>query len=153
MDNLHTADEGDRRTGAVPLWPQWRPFSEPVEVPPLRIVLEPSGRTVELTRSDILVGRHSEADVRLPLPDVSRRHCRLVYSEGHWRVFDLHSLNGIYLNGDLVEQAFLHSGDRLRVGGFVLELAFAETGAVPGQTASIRRIPNDDPREEHRQAG
>src|SRR5690349_9243757 len=60
---------------------------------PLRLVLRPGTTAVELTRPDMLVGRHTEADIRLSLPDVSRRHCRLVYAAGRWQIFDLNSLD------------------------------------------------------------
>ena len=53
-------------------------------MPGLYLVLQPSGATLELMQPDVLVGRHSSADVRLPLPDVSRRHCRLVFGKGCW---------------------------------------------------------------------
>src|SRR5215475_6553132 len=66
---------------------------------PLRLVMRPGGVAVELTRPDMLLGRHSEADIRLPLPDVSRRHCRIVLHDGQWHIFDLDSLNGIFVNG------------------------------------------------------
>ena len=84
----------------------------------LRLVLQPGGMVVELTQADTLIGRHSAADIRLPLPDVSRRHCRIVRSAGRWRVVDLNSLNGVYLNEESVQEAELRDGDRLRVGGF-----------------------------------
>jgi len=73
---------------------------------------------VEFTQPDMLVGRHSEADVRLPLPDVSRRHCRFVFEDGEWRVIDLQSLNGVYVNGEQIQEAALHHGDTVRIGGF-----------------------------------
>jgi len=74
---------------------------------------------VELTRPDVLVGRHSDVDLRLPLPDVSRRHCRFVYGNGNWVVMDLNSLNGVFVNDEPVAQATLKQGDRVRIGGFV----------------------------------
>src|SRR5687767_2589577 len=68
----------------------------PADLPPgfvpLRLVLQPSGTAVEVDRPEVLIGRHSDADLRLPLPDVSRRHCRLEFVEGCWQVIDLHSL-------------------------------------------------------------
>ena len=85
---------------------------------PLRLVLQPSGLVIELTEPDMVIGRHSTADVRLPLPDVSRRHCRFVYADGCWQVFDLNSLNGVYVNGAPVDQAKLHPRDVVRIGGF-----------------------------------
>jgi pSer/pThr/pTyr-binding forkhead associated (FHA) protein len=85
---------------------------------PLRLVLQPSGYGVDLTRPEMVLGRHSEADIRLPLPDVSRRHCRFVFDRGQWRVFDLGSLNGILVNGNRVDSAELHEGDVIAIGGF-----------------------------------
>jgi pSer/pThr/pTyr-binding forkhead associated (FHA) protein len=91
---------------------------------PLRLVLNPGGTALELTRPDMLIGRHSDADVRLALPDISRRHCRVVYASDRWQVFDLNSLNGIFVNGDRVQQATLDAGDTLQIGGlaFTVEL-------------------------------
>jgi predicted component of type VI protein secretion system len=85
---------------------------------PLRLVLQPTGAAIDLTRPDMLVGRHSEADIRLPLPDVSRRHCRFLWAEGCWQVIDLNSLNGVFVNDEKVRQAHLQQGDRVRIGGF-----------------------------------
>ena len=104
---------------------------------PLRLVLQPSGAVIEVTRPDTLVGRHTEADVRLPLPDVSRRHCRLVWTEGHWQVIDLNSLNGVSVNGEAVLQASLHDGDQIRIGGFTFTIALTAQADGPsvGSTA------------------
>src|SRR5205814_6955438 len=63
---------------------------------PLRLINPQGGMVIRMARPEILVGRHSEVDVRLPLPDVSRRHCRFVYADGNWQVFDLKSLNGLF---------------------------------------------------------
>jgi pSer/pThr/pTyr-binding forkhead associated (FHA) protein len=110
----------------------------PADFVPLRLILQPTGMVVELTRADVIVGRHSEADVRLPLPDVSRRHCRFVFGNGNWVVMDLNSLNGIYVNDELVGQATLKQGDRLRIGGFL----FAVDLARPGQPAEAHEKPD-----------
>jgi hypothetical protein len=123
------------------------PAPEPAEPPalfaPLRLLLLPGGPCVELSRPDTLIGRHSDADVRLALPDVSRRHCRLVYAHNCWQVFDLNSLNGIFVNGNRVQQATLDQGDRLRIGGLVFEVRLGEPDATeelepgPGVLRSI----------------
>ena len=102
----------------------------PPDFVPLRLVLQPSGAVIEGNRPDLLVGRHTEADIRLPLPDVSRRHCRLLFSEGCWQVIDLNSLNGIQVNGEQVLQAPLEQGDLLRIGSFTFAIDL--TGKVSG---------------------
>jgi pSer/pThr/pTyr-binding forkhead associated (FHA) protein len=89
----------------------------------------------------MILGRHSRADVRLPLPDVSRRHCRFVWADGAWQVIDLQSLNGVYVNDQRVTQATLHAGDTVRIGGFSFVVAPA---AVAGSTASFAETPGDE---------
>jgi predicted component of type VI protein secretion system len=109
--------------------PDWPGNEEPPLPPgflPLRLVLHPSGCSVALIRPDMVVGRHSSVDVRLHLPDVSRRHCRFVFAEGNWQVFDLDSLNGVFVNDEAVDQAVLHQGDRIRIGSYTFEVDLTE---------------------------
>ena len=98
---------------------------------PLRLVLRPGTTAVELTRPDMLIGRHSDADVRLSLPDVSRRHCRLVFAASRWQIFDLNSLNGVFVNGDRVQQATLDDGDIIRIGGLTFQVELGEQEHKP----------------------
>jgi pSer/pThr/pTyr-binding forkhead associated (FHA) protein len=109
---------------SLPLQGPHRLPAEPDAFVRLRLVLRPGNTALEMTRPDVLVGRHSDADVRLSLPDVSRRHCRLVFAAGRWQIFDLNSLNGTFVNGERVQQATLAAGDLLRIGGvlFAVEL-------------------------------
>lgn len=107
----------------------------PADFVPMRLVLQPSGASVEVNRPNMLIGRHSDADLRLPLPDVSRRHCRLEFVEGCWQVIDLHSLNGVFVNGEQVMQAPLEAGDQLRIGGFTFVVELGEE--EPNQVHSI----------------
>src|SRR5437868_1999047 len=87
---------------------------------PLRLFAEPDQIRIELNRPFVVVGRHSEAGLRLAYPDVSRRHCRFSFESGQWRVYDLKSLNGVYLNGEQVIDAALYAGDRVRIGNVLL---------------------------------
>ena len=113
---------------------------------PLQLVLQPSGMSVELRQANVLLGRHSEANVRIPLPDVSRRHCRFVFSNGGWHVQDLKSLNGTYLNDQPVEDwASLTRGDFIRVGGFTFTVNVLSQDVAPPSTATSARIPHNLP--------
>ena len=91
----------------------------------LRLRREPAGDVVEINQPNAVVGRHSGADLRLLDPDISRRHCRIYFEEGYWRIADLASTNGVYLNGKCIEGAALYPGDHLRIGGveFTVERA------------------------------
>ncbi|MCC6418605.1 MAG: FHA domain-containing protein [Gemmataceae bacterium] len=99
---------------------------------PLRLLLQPGGLCIELTRSDMLVGRHSESDIRLALPDVSRRHCRFLFIGGGWQVVDLNSLNGVFVNGERLDVASLRHGDFVRIASLMFAV---EIGS---------QIPNDN---------
>jgi pSer/pThr/pTyr-binding forkhead associated (FHA) protein len=103
------------------------------------------------------VGRHSGAEVRLPLPDVSRRHCRIVHADEKWEIIDLESLNGVWVNDRSVERAVLNHGDMLRLGGFtfMVDLSMpisAADGATEGVLRSIYSAlsPADDASEQLR---
>jgi pSer/pThr/pTyr-binding forkhead associated (FHA) protein len=109
------------------------------DIPSLRLRLRPGRFAVELTRDGLVFGRHSSADVRLPLPDVSRRHCRFVCEAGRWHVIDLDSLNGVFVNDALVGRAELRDGDVVRLGGFVFDVTYG-----PGERTAAFDEPKDD---------
>ena len=85
---------------------------------PLYLRIEPAGLHIEVQRRDVVVGRHSDAEIRLALPDISRRHCRFAFENQQWRVYDLNSLNGVFVNGERMQEAALYEGDRLQLGTF-----------------------------------
>jgi hypothetical protein len=88
----------------------------------MRLVLPTTGYTIEMIRPDMMVGRHTEADIRLPLPDISRRHCRFIFADGVWQVVDLGSMNGVHVNGTRVPRAVLQDRDVIGIGGFNFEV-------------------------------
>lgn len=71
-------------------------------------------------RDELMVGRDLECDIVLSDPTVSRRHVRLVFSDGTWSLRDLGSTNGTSVNGSLVKRCQLRPGDRLRLGDEIL---------------------------------
>ena len=128
-------------------------LSAPVGFHPLRLVFHPGRLCLEITQSDVVLGRHSQAEVRLSLPDISRRHCRFVFEEDHWQVIDLESLNGIQVNGQKLHEAVLCHGDVLGIGSltFVVTLPHEFHGDNPEQeenmpTAMLKSIAKVLPR-------
>ncbi|MFQ3591814.1 MAG: FHA domain-containing protein [Gemmataceae bacterium] len=106
---------------------------------PLLLVLYPSGLVLQVEEPDVLVGRHSEAGLRLALPDVSRRHCRLQYQAGKWTITDLNSLNGVQVNGQSVKRATIQHGDYLRIGGFTFMVQIGQASHVQSILQTLRR--------------
>ncbi|HEY0790157.1 MAG TPA: FHA domain-containing protein [Chthoniobacterales bacterium] len=80
-----------------------------------------------------VLGRAAEADVVLPHPEISRRHCRILQVETRWYVEDLGSQRGTFLNDARIGGRMeLHPGDRLTLGPVVLVFGQA---AVPSEAA------------------
>jgi len=67
------------------------------------------------------IGRSAAADIRLDDPSVSRRHALIVSEQpDSLRVLDDRSLNGVFINGEIVEWGRLADGDELAIGRFRL---------------------------------
>lgn len=97
---------------------------------PLRLIIQPEGFCLDLKRPQVVIGRHSDADVRFAFPDISRRHCRCAFTHGRWQVVDLDSLNGIYVNDERIHEAYLYDGDRLRIGNLEMLVSLEDQHGV-----------------------
>ena len=74
-----------------------------------------------LVQGENLVGRGADADVRIGVPEVSRRHARIVLRGRRATLEDLESRNGTFLRGEaVIRPAVLADGDEI---GFGPELA------------------------------
>lgn len=80
-------------------------------------------REVSFDRPIINVGKLSTSNLRLDDINVSRKHAVIEQREnGEWRITDLGSTNGTFVNGERVVQSALVSGDRLGLGESELEV-------------------------------
>jgi pSer/pThr/pTyr-binding forkhead associated (FHA) protein len=74
-------------------------------------------RSFSISRDITVVGRREDCDLRIPLGDVSRKHCRFIRDEHAVHVEDLGSSNGTFHNGEKVtEGQQLHPGDTVQIG-------------------------------------
>src|SRR6476469_9523455 len=81
------------------------------------------GESVSLDEAPILIGRGSDAAIRLDDDYVSTRHARIASSGDQWFVEDLGSTIGTY-NGShrLTQPTTLQLGSKVRIGKTTLEL-------------------------------
>ncbi|MDY7228878.1 FHA domain-containing protein [Hyalangium rubrum] len=70
----------------------------------------------------IVIGRSSELDMVLVEDMVSRKHAKILVSQGSITIEDLGSTNGTFVNGEKVKQARLKEGDRILIGTSILKL-------------------------------
>ncbi len=74
------------------------------------------GKRYPLIRVKFLIGRDESNDICVPDVETSRRHCEITRESGNFRLRDLGSSNGTYVNDDRTNQALLKTGDRIRIG-------------------------------------
>ena len=96
------------------------PYREPVPDPRQQLVLEVNGTRHALTPPGLVIGRGTEADLRINDPGISRRHAEIrVEGAGpamRLQIVDLGSTNGILVNGHRVREATLREGSRIEMG-------------------------------------
>jgi ABC-type multidrug transport system ATPase subunit/predicted component of type VI protein secretion system len=87
----------------------------------------------------ITIGRHSSNVLVLNHPRVSRYHAVIEQFGGRFRLRDLNSDNGTFVNGKRVEkEAWIKEGDELRIGSF--RLVFQEDGITHFDEAGNIRL-------------
>lgn len=80
----------------------------------------------------IEIGKLPNKAIQLDGSLVSRTHARLERGGRHWKVRDLASTNGLYVNDARISDQPLHDGDRVRIGEYTLEYhANADADAIP----------------------
>jgi len=84
------------------------------------LVVDGPGTRHELSTGRNVIGRGTEADIRLPDTGVSRKHVDVVLDGGTATVEDLGSTNGTLVNGRRVSRQALADGDVIRIGHSVL---------------------------------
>ena len=99
------------------------------------IVLEPG--------QDYVVGRGETCTVPINSRKLSRQHLRLYPGDDQWGVEDLNSTNGIYVNGQRVNDSWLTPGDEVYLGGIQLRYVL-EGGAGSEATGGWRDAAPDD---------
>jgi ABC transport system ATP-binding/permease protein len=120
------------------------------------------GRRVALDGSSLTIGRQSVNDIVLDSESASREHARIERISGPaFRLCDLSSSNGTYLNGERLngETRLLNDGDALRIGGETLHFMLdaptqvlgpgdsrprSSTVALDGDRLTLGRDPRND---------
>lgn len=87
--------------------------------------IEINGTRHQISRGTLVLGRSTEADVRIDDPGVSRRHCE-IRTGSPSTVQDLGSTNGIVVDGQHTTRATLRDGSRIVVGSTTIIYRQAE---------------------------
>ncbi len=75
-----------------------------------------SRKDIPLEAGEYTVGRKADADLRIPLNQISRAHCELTINGSKVTIRDLGSSNGTFVNRQRITEATLSAGDQITVG-------------------------------------
>ena len=78
--------------------------------------LEVGGQAYPLVRAITLMGRGTDADIRVEDPGVSRKHCEIVVGNPAI-IRDLKSTNGTFVDGIRIDECTLTEGAIVKLGG------------------------------------
>ncbi len=70
---------------------------------------------IPVVKYPFTIGRKESVDLQIDSSRVSREHARIVKEDGEYRVIDLSSTNGTFVNGNRIEESPLCDGDMLMV--------------------------------------
>lgn len=89
------------------------------------VIQDDEGKTtvVPLIREELTIGRQEGNTIRLTERNVSRRHAKLLRTNGAITIEDLNSYNGIRVNGSRIQgRCEIKEADRVQIGDYLLEV-------------------------------
>ncbi len=101
--------------------------------------------TFEFNKPEITIGRMKGNDIVLPKGNVSKRHTRIFAQEGSFKIIDLDSTNGTYVNGrKITGEQPISDNDKIYIGDFILQVE-SEEAAGAGAPAPMPPAPPPGP--------
>jgi two-component system, NtrC family, response regulator HydG len=86
------------------------------------------GETFSIPENEVVIGRESEW-LALTDPSASRRHCAIDHTEKGFRLRDLDSRNGTFVNRHPIQERILQDGDCIEIGNSMFLFLSQEQGA------------------------
>lgn len=117
--------------------------------PSLTIVTEHDfGRQYYLDKAEIIIGRDDDCDICLQDERTSRKHTKIVGEPGrksgpYFKVVDLGSTNGTYINDKRIKEAALGDGDRLHIGHTIFKYSVRDVGEMAVEQKIYRMATTD----------
>lgn len=99
-----------------------------------------AGTVFRLSSDRLTIGRSSVCDLCIEEPSMSSEHARLVFSDDAWRVINLLSTNGVFVNDEKVFSHRLHDGDEIRLGRVRLRYQDALNGTSRQGTSTSSSV-------------
>jgi pSer/pThr/pTyr-binding forkhead associated (FHA) protein len=90
-----------------------------------------AGSEFVVDRVRTTVGRGPGVDLAFADAEMSQQHAAIEFADGGFRVCDLGSTNGTYVNGALVRVCEIKNADRIQLGRFLFQFVLEERTRSP----------------------
>ena len=96
-----------------------------------------------IEKGTTVIGRRIDADLRIPLNNISRAHCEILVNGEKITLRDLDSSNGTFLNGEQISEMSLKAGDQIKLGPvvFTVQIDGEPKDIAPPTPASAKASP------------
>lgn len=92
------------------------------------VVQDETKKRYAITRTTWRIGRGKDNEMTLRDSSVSRRHAEIHRDKGDvFTIYDLESLNGVYVNNRKITRQVLHEGDIIEIGDIALRFTLLST--------------------------
>ena len=98
-----------------------------------------AGKEHPLEREKLVLGRGPGVDLAIDDAEMSSQHAAVEFSGEGFRICDLGSTNGTFVNGKRVAAKDLEAGDRIELGRHLLQLRLEERPREP----RVHLVPDD----------
>lgn len=94
------------------------------------------GKTYDLTKNEVYLGRDITNDIVINDPEISRKHARLTLQSGGYLLEDLGSTNGTFIDGQRITGPHMMSRNEVIMLGDNVSLVY-DTAADPDATVAV----------------
>jgi len=77
------------------------------------------GEIFAINKEYFNIGREIDSDIFLDDITVSRKHASIIKADKYFKIVDMGSLNGVYVNGKIIEEKYLENGDKIQIGKYL----------------------------------
>jgi Nif-specific regulatory protein len=95
------------------------------------------GTSIPLAEAEVTIGREPSNGISLLDVGVSRRHCIILRNGSQFKIQDLSSRNGTFVNGVPVTERALVSGDEIKIGGSLFVFVVPEAEHAKSVSTSV----------------
>jgi len=95
------------------------------------------GNSIPLSETEVSIGREPSNRISLLDAGVSRRHCLILRIGEQFKLQDLNSRNGTFLNGVPISERVLSSGDEIKIGASLFVFVVPETERAKSVSTSV----------------